>query len=350
MRVLIIGGGRFLGRHLVATALARGHQVTVFNRSTTTGRFNDQLDAIQGDRNHDLNKLHGQRWDAVIDTCGYFPRSVTASAQMLADSIDVYAFVSSVSVYADVSVPGIDESGTLKTLTHEQLDRANQIESAGDTSAAALADLYGGLKALCEQAAEAALPNQVLNVRPGLIVGPYDPTDRFTYWVARVAGGGDVLAPGRPDRAVQFIDARDLAEWTIRALEKKRTGVYNVTNTPSTWTMKDLLEEAQAISGSDATFTWVDEKFLLEGNVAAWGEMPLWLPEEAVPHLKGFMFVNSDKAAAAGLTYRQLYDTVADTLLWYRTNRADEPLKAGIDRDKERDLLQKFHARDEVVA
>src|SRR4030095_10387984 len=235
MKLLTIGGSRFLGRHLVASALARNHEITLFNRGKHVAGPEPHVETIQGDRNHDLAKLKARRWDAVIDTCGSFPRSVAASAQLLADSVDVYTFMSSVSVYADVSICGGDGRGTLKALTAEQLDRAGKIESSGDVSAAALGDLYGGLKALCEQAAEKVMPQRVLNVRSGLIVGPHDYTDRFTYWVARVAEGGEVIAPGAPDRAVQFIDARDLAEWTIHMLERKGTGVYNVTSKPSTW-------------------------------------------------------------------------------------------------------------------
>jgi nucleoside-diphosphate-sugar epimerase len=350
MELLIIGGSRFVGRHLVSTALARNHQVTLFNRGKHTAGHEPHVEPIQGDRNQDLAKLAGRRWDAVIDTCGFFPRSVAASAQLLADSVDVYTFLSSVSVYADVSVCGVDESGPLKTLTIEQLDRAGKIESSGDFSAAALGDLYGGLKALCEQAAEKVMPQRVLNVRSGLIVGPYDYTDRFTYWVVRVAEGGEVLAPGAPDRAVQFIDARDLAEWTIRMLERKGTGVYNVTTKPNTWTMQDILQEAKGVSDSDARFTWVDEKFLLDENVAAWSEMPLWLPEDAAPHLKGFMFINSDKAIGDDLTFRSLGETISDTLTWYQKHQADTKLKAGIDRDREHDLLQRFHARHKAVS
>jgi len=349
MELLIIGGSRFVGRHLVSTALARNHQVTLFNRGKHTAGHEPHVETIQGDRNQDLAKLAGRRWDAVIDTCGFFPRSVAASAQLLADSVDVYTFLSSVSVYADVSVCGVDESGPLKTLTIEQLDRAGKIELSGDFSAAALGDLYGGLKALCEQAAEKVMPQRVLNVRSGLIVGPYDYSDRFTYWVARVAEGGEVLAPDVPDRAVQFIDARDLAEWTIRMLERKGTGVYNVTTKPNTWTMQNILQEAKGVSDSDATFTWVDEKFLLDQNVAAWSEMPLWLPEDAAPHLKGFMFINSDKAIGDDLTFRSLGETISDTLTWYQTHQGDAKLKAGIDRDREHDLLKRFHAQNEGV-
>ena len=350
MKLLIIGGSRFLGAHLVANALERNHEVAIFNRSQQKFDVPPGVETIRGDRNKDLDKLQGRKWDAVIDTCGFFPQSVTAAAEALRDSVGIYVFISSQSVYADVSTIGVDENAPLKTLTDEQLQKANVLYSSGDASAAALGDLYGGLKALCERAAEEAMPGRVLNIRPGLIVGPLDYTDRFTYWVVRVAEGGAVLAPVRPDLPLQFIDGRDLAEWTIRMTENRRTGVYNANGLPGRVTMQAVLEESKAVSASDATFTWVDEKFLLDENVHAWSEMPLWLPEEAAPHLKGFMFVSIEKGVAAGLACRPISETIRDTLIWYRTEHVNDELKAGINRDRERELLQKFHTRNAVVA
>ena len=350
MKLLVIGGSRFLGAHLVASAVARNHEVTVFNRGQQKSEGSPDVENIRGDRNKDLDKLKGRHWDSVIDTCGFFPQSVTASAEALRDSIGTYVFISSASVYADVSTIGVDEDAPLKTLTDEQLQKATELYSSEDNSAAALGNLYGGLKALCERAAEEVMPGRALNIRPGLIVGPLDYTDRFTYWLVRVAEGGEVLAPVRPDLPLQFIDGRDLADWTMHMVEKKGTGVYNANCLPGKVTMQAVLEESKAVSGSDATFTWVDEKFLLDENVHAWSEMPLWLPEEAAPHLKGFMFVSTDKAVAAGLTCRQISETIRDTLIWYRAKHSNDPLKAGIDRGREGELLQKFHARNKVVA
>jgi 2'-hydroxyisoflavone reductase len=343
MKLLILGGTRFLGRHLVTAALARQHEITLFNRGNHPSAGLADVETIPGDRDRDLSKLQGRRWDAVVDTCGYLPRAVKASAEFLSDSINVYVFISSQSVYADVSRKGTDESAPLAMLTSEQLETANQIESSGQASAATYGKMYGGLKALCEQAAEAVLPNRVLTIRPGLIVGPYDYTDRFTYWVVRVAGGGEVLAPGYPDRCVQFIDVRDLAEWIVSMIERGETGAYNANGLPGTLTMQTLLEECQRTTGSDASFTWVSEEFLLREKVAAWSEMPLWLPEEAAPHLKGFMFINCEKAVGAGITFRPLNDTIQDTLTWCDTNGRNEQLKAGIDTDKEQRLLHKWH-------
>lgn len=314
MKLLILGGTRFVGRHLVSTALARNHELTLFNRGQHPTDALGHVETIHGDRNNDLARLRGRRWDAVIDTSGYLPRTVRAAAEALASSVDRYVFISSLSVYADFSVPGIDESAPLTTLTDSELDEANELDSSGQTSAVTYGRMYGGLKALCEHAVEEALPERTLVIRPGLIVGSHDYTERFTYWARRVARGGEVLAPGRPERHVQFIDVRDLAEWTVRVIERRETGVFNANGAPGTLTMKSLLEECRVVSGSDASFTWVSDAFLLRENVSPWSEMPLWMPEEAAPHRKGFMFINCDKAIEAGLTFRDLKDTVADAL------------------------------------
>jgi 2'-hydroxyisoflavone reductase len=342
MKLLIIGGTRFLGRHLVDAARARDHEVTLFNRGLHSSGLN--VETIRGDRYTDLAKLEGRRWDAVVDTCGMLPRAVRAAAEVLSDSMDRYVFISTQNVYADVSVHGVDETFPLRTLTNEQLAEANAIDTAGQPSYGAL---YGGLKVMCEQAAEEVMPGRVLTIRPGLIVGPYDYTDRFTYWVVRVARGGEVLAPGRPDRSVQFIDVRDLAEWALSMIERRAVGVYNANGPTNSVTMRDVLEQCKSVSASDASFTWVGEDFLLGENVASWSEMPLWLPEEAAPHLKGFMFINCDKAVEAGLRDRPLSDTIRDTLDWYHTSRTGD-LKAGIDAEKEQNLLRKWHETHNV--
>lgn len=343
MKLLILGGTRFVGRHLMTAALARNHEVTLFNRGKHPSAALTNVETIYGDRNSDLAKLQGRGWDAVVDTCGYLPRTVRASTEILSHSVDHYGFISSLSVYADVSVCGIDETAPIKTLTSEQLEKANEIDSSGQASGVTYGEMYGGLKALCEQAAEEVLPNRVLIIRPGLIVGSYDYTDRFTYWVERVARGGEVLAPGRPDRYVQFIDVRDLAEWTVRMIERKEMGIYNANGLPHNLTMERVLEECKTVSDSDAAFTWVNDDFLLQEKVAAWSEMPLWMPEESAPHLKGFMFINCNKAVGSGLSLRPLNDTIRDILTWCETNRLNEELKAGIDSDKEQRLLRKWH-------
>jgi len=339
MKLLIIGGTRFLGRHVLTAALARDFEVTLFNRGRHLSEVSKDVEIIVGDRNTDFSKLRGRRWDAVVDTCGMLPGAVKAMAEALSDSVDHYTFISTQNVYADVSTPGVNETSPVASLTTEQLAEANAIDTSGEPS---YGKLYGGLKAMCEQAIEEVMSNRGLRIRPGLIVGPYDYTDRFTYWVGRVARGGEVLAPGHPNRFIQFIDVRDLADWIVRMAERRETGVYNANGVPAKLTMKGLLDECRAVTQSDAAFTWADEAFLLQERVAAWSEMPLWLPEEAAPHLKGFMFVNCDKAVAAGLTFRSVTDTIGATFAWHRTD-GSENLKAGLDRDKEQALLRKFH-------
>ena len=342
MKLLILGGTRFLGRHLVTAAQVRGHEVTVFNRGNYSSGELGAVEKILGDRHTDLHKLKGRRWDAVVDTSGHLPRAVKAAAEVLSNEVERYIFISSQNAYRDVSVPGIEETYPIRTLTSEQIAHANSIDTSGQPS---YGELYGGLKALCEQAAEAIMPDRVLVIRPGLIVGPHDYTDRFTYWPVRVARGGEVLAPGRPDRFIQFIDVRDLAEWTISMIERRATGAYNAHGLPNSLTMQQLLDECKSVTESDAQFTWISEDFLLQENVAVWSEMPLWLPEEAAPHLKGFMFIRPDKAIAAGLNFRPLRDTIRAILTWHETNRANDHLNAGLDRDKERALLYKWHAQ-----
>jgi 2'-hydroxyisoflavone reductase len=341
MKLLILGGTRFMGRHLVEAALARNHEVTLFNRGTLPS-MPAGVETIHGNRNSDLMKLQGRHWDTVIDTCGYLPNSVRASAEALSGSVNHYVFISSLSVYADVSAPGIDETAPVATLTDEQLERANAIDSSGQVSAVTYGEMYGGLKALCEQALEEVLPDRVLSIRPGLIVGSHDYTDRFTYWVVRVARGGEVLAPGRPERYVQLIDVRDLAGWIVKMLERRETGVFNATGLPGELKMERMLEECKAVSGSDASLTWVSDHFLIEEKVQAWSEMPLWLPEDSIKS-KGFMFVSCDKAVNSGLSFRPLSETIQDTLNWRRKNFPNEELKAGINSDKERSLLRKWH-------
>jgi 2'-hydroxyisoflavone reductase len=342
MKLLILGGTRFVGRHLVAAGLSRGHEITLFNRGHYQAVWPTGVENIVGDRKTDLAKLAGRSWNAVIDTCGYLPRDVKAAAEFLSQLTGQYVFISSQSVYADVSHAGIDETAPVKTLTNDELEEANQIDSSSQTSAVTYGSKYGGLKALCEQAAEAVMPHRVLNIRPGLIVGDHDYTDRFTYWPLRVACGGEVLAPGRPDRFVQFIDAQDLADWIVRLIEQGKPGTFNATGLPDKLTMSSLLQECKTVSNSDAVFTWVDDSFLVQEKVMGWSQMPLWLPDEA-SHLKGLMSINCDKAVAAGLRLRPLSDTIRNVLSWHNSNRGHRDLQAGLGPGQERGLLSKWH-------
>ena len=325
MNILIIGGTRFLGRHLVETALARGDTVTLFNRGQSNPGLFPQVETILGDREKDLEKLSGQRWEAVIDTCGYFPRLVKLSAQALKDTVERYVFISSISVYSDLSKIGIDEKDPVGTIEDENLE-----EITGES--------YGPLKVLCEKAAQAAFPKRALIIRPGLIVGPHDPTDRFTYWPVRVARGGEVLAPEKPQVTVQIIDARDLAEFTIRLIEQKTTGVFNATGPDYELNIGEMLEACKRVSGSDASFKWAPVDFLTANKVEPWSDLPVWIPDR--PAEAGFSRVDISKALAAGLTFRELDQTVKDTLVWAQTRPSGYEWRAGLRPERETELLK----------
>jgi 2'-hydroxyisoflavone reductase len=330
MKLLVLGGTVFLGRHIVDSALRRGHEVTTFTRGKHNPDLFPDVEKLRGDRDSDLSALEGRRWDAVIDTCGYVPRVVRRSAELLAGAVEHYTFISSISVYADFATPGMDESGAVGTIEDTTIEEVN-----GET--------YGPLKALCERAAEESMPGRVLAIRPGLIVGPNDPTDRFTYWPHRIAQGGEVLAPGKPELPTQIIDVRDLAEWNVRMVEQRKTGTYNATGPDYTLTMGAFLEECVRTSGSDARLNWLPDDFLLEKNVAPWSELPLWLPDTT--EYAGFNTVDCSRAFTDGLTFRPIAGTIADTLAWDATLPADRELRAGIPRDRERELLQAWKER-----
>lgn len=328
MQLLVLGGTVFLGKHVVRDALARGHDVTLFNRGRHNPELFPEAERLRGDRDGDLAALHGRSWDAVVDTCGYVPRIVRASAEALADATEHYTFVSSVSVYADLSQPGPSESAPVGRLGDPSIE-----DVTGET--------YGPLKALCEEAAESAMPGRVFNVRPGLIVGPDDPTDRFTYWPRRMRRGGRVLAPGDPRQPVQVIDVRDLASWIVRAAEQRVVGVYNATGPDGVLEMGGFLDVCVRAAGKgaeSAQIVWVDETFLIEQGVAPFSELPVWVPSSS----PGVFTVDIRRALAHGLTLRPVDDTVADTLAWDATLPEDRELRAGLSAARERELLEAF--------
>lgn len=322
MKLLILGGTQFVGRHLAEAALAKGHEVTLFNRGNNADIF-PNVEQLKGDRNSDFSALVGRRWDAVIDTCGYFPRQLRSSTETLQAHVGHYTFISSISVYTDQTKAFQDEEAELAALKDENVE-----EITGET--------YGGLKVLCERVVTSAFPTSSLMIRPGLIVGPYDPTDRFTYWPERVAAGGDVLAPGDPKDPVQLIDVQDLAAWTLDLIEAGQAGTFNAVSTPEQYTFGDLLETCKKISGSDARFCWLSDEFLLKHEVGPWMELPLWVPGEDA----NFLLMSNRKALDAGLTIRPLKDTVRVTLEWAKTLPANRERKAGLERDKEKTLLK----------
>jgi 2'-hydroxyisoflavone reductase len=324
MKILIIGGTRFLGRHLVNSARARGHEVTLFNRGKTNSDLFGQVDKIRGDREKDLDQLSGYNWDAVIDTCGYFPRIVKMSAKALKDKVESYVFISSISVYESFQKIGVNESDPLGKIEDET------IEEITDTS-------YGPLKVLCEKAVQDVFGVSSLIIRPGLIVGPHDPTDRFTYWPVRVARGGDVLAPDKPEALTQIIDVRDLSDFIIELVQQNVSGVFNATGPGHELTFGRLLDTCKLISASDAKFHWASADFLNQNNVTPWSDMPAWLPDTGED--AGFAHVDISKAIRAGLAFRPFEDTVRDTLQWSKEYPVDHQWKAGLTSEREKELL-----------
>jgi 2'-hydroxyisoflavone reductase len=324
VRLLVLGGTLFLGRHLVEAALARGHEVTLFNRGRTGAGLYPEVETLTGDRNAgDLDALRGREWDAVVDTSARVPRWIRDATGLLAGAVGHYTFASSISVYADTSGPGTDETAPVHTIPDETVE---EITSA---------EVYGALKVLCEQAGERAMPGRVLSVRAGLIVGPYDPTGRFTYWVHRIARGGDVLAPEPRDQPVQLVHGRDLADWIVVMAERRETGVLNATGPERPLTMEALLEAIRRETGSDARLVWAGERFLVERGIEEWSDLPLWLAPGANPESAAFMAVDVDRALAAGLRFRPLGDTIRDTLA-----EAEPTPDAGLDPGREQELLR----------
>lgn len=328
MNILIIGGTQFVGRALTEAALANGHQVTLFNRGKTNPDAFPEVERITGDRDGGLSALGERTWDVAVDTCGYVPRVVKASADYLADKVQRYVFISTISVYKDTGEANRDEDAALATFA--------DVDGHDETTEEINGLTYGPLKVLCEQAAEAALPGRVLTVRPGLIVGPHDPTNRFTYWPIRIRRGGEVLAPGQPDYPTQFIDVRDLGEWTLHMIEQSATGIYNATGPDKRLTLGEVMQACKAVSGSDARLTWVDDALLAEHEVRPFMEMPLYVPGDAV---EAFMTINVQKAIGAGLRFRSLEQTVRDTLAWVDTLAGDPPGAGGLTPEREAEVL-----------
>lgn len=310
MKILIIGGTRFVGRHIVEAALARGHDLTLFNRGRSGVELFAQVEQRRGDRRHDLSALDAGQWDAVIDCCAYLPVEVELLAAKLAGRIGRYALISSVSAYASLAVPNDEDSplglGLLEDPATEIID--------GKT--------YGPLKAACEAALLRREPGASI-IRPGLVVGPHDHTDRFTYWPARIARAVDgeaVLAPGRPDDAIQYIDVRDLAGFVLDAVEHERSGPFNVVTPRGGYRRLDLLEACAAAAGVRPRWVWADDAWLVGHGVKPWNELPLWLPRGS--EFARIMETANGRAAAAGLRLRPLAETAADTLGWWRADAA----------------------------
>jgi 2'-hydroxyisoflavone reductase len=319
--MLVLGGTKFLGRAAVEAALARGHEVTLFNRGLTNAELFPEAEKLHGDRSGDLAVLRGGEWDAVLDPSGFVPGLVRASAELLSAAAGHYLFVSSISVYASLAGPNDEDS----PLAEGEMPDDRLLEDYSN---------YGPLKALCEAAVAAAFGERHAIVRPGLIVGAHDPTGRFTYWPHRVARGGDVLAPAPPERIVQFVDVRDVGPWLVDLSERGAAGAYNATHPGRTW--GEVLDTCREVTGSDATFTWVPDSFLAEREVGEWMELPMWIhsADEA-----GIHAADVSRAQAAGLTFRPLEETVRDTL-----ELAQPTDDAGLKPEREAELLAAAHS------
>jgi len=343
LTILALGGTGLIGPPMVAYAVARGHQVTLFNRGKTNTELFPSLERIIGDRNDNISALaaevaKGRRWDVVIDNTASIPRWVEESAGLLKGSADLYLYTSSISAYADSATPGADETAALGTISAEEVAKVK-------TNRDITGENYGPLKALCEKAAQEAFPERCIVVRPGLIVGPGDSSDRFTYWPVRIHRGGEVLAPGNPTDPVQFIDCRDLGEWYVRLVEARAVGVYNGVGPAAPMSIAEMLYGIRATTGGELSFTWVDAGFLKQHEVEEWQEVTVWVPP--VGEYAGFSSSSIARAKQAGLTFRPLATTAVDTLAYWASLPEDRHAKprAGLAPEKERAVLAAWHAR-----
>jgi 2'-hydroxyisoflavone reductase len=325
MNLLILGGTAFLGRHLVEIAMAGGHTVTLFNRGRTNPELFPTVEKIHGDRKLSLEALSNRTWDYVIDTSGYHPRDVRLSGEFLADRVGHYVFISTISVYSDFIIPNPAEDSPLARL--EEPDKA---EVSNET--------YGPLKTHCEDVIQELYGERSLIIRPGLIVGPHDPTDRFTYWPVRAQRGGEILAPESPALLTQYIDARDLATWTLNAAGNQLAGIYNATGPATSQTIGEFLESCRKVAGVDFDLTWVSADFIAAHEIAPIVELPLWIPAE----MGGLLNINCLRAIAAGLTFRSTEETIQATLDWHATRPPSTELKAGLSPEREAQLLAEW--------
>lgn len=337
MRILILGGTGFIGPYEVRYALSRGHEVTTFNRGKThPGELPNEVEQLVGDRNGKLDALKDRKWDVVIDNPTTVPAWVRDAAQILKGNVERYVFISTISVYGDV------KSGPDENAPTEKYEGADPYKETIEAVRASGFKTYGPLKALSEREAEKWFPGKALIIRPGLIVGPRDETDRFTYWPVRIERGGEVLAPGSPQDPVQFIDARDLAEWTIRMAENRETGVYNATGPAKPLGIGGMLDGIKSALKSNASFTWVGEDFLTQQKVQPWSDMPVWTGKDS-----GLALAKIDRALSKGLTFRPLADTARDTLTWLKSlpQERQAKLRAGLTPEREAGVLAAWKKR-----
>jgi 2'-hydroxyisoflavone reductase len=340
-KILVLGGTSFLGPAVVEAGLARGHEFTLFNRGKTNPGLFPNVEKLQGQRRRprpgqanapaqDLKALANRKWDAVVDTSGYFTGEVEDVCKVLAGNVGQYVYISSLSVYKSLEVDDtpIDEQSPLAECADKY------VQSMGENYAN-----YGGLKRHCEDAVAAAFPGIATLVRPGYIVGPGDPTDRFTYWPARLLRGGECLAPGDPDNEVQFVDVRDLGAWLVRLIETRTAGAFNATGFDGRISVAEFLHTGKGTLNHQCTFTWVDDAFLEANKVVPWETLGCWTPKAKNGH------ASNEKSIRAGATFRPIAETIRDTAAWVKNGRGDRKWDGGMTAERERELLKKWKAR-----
>ncbi|HEY6644626.1 NAD-dependent epimerase/dehydratase family protein [Povalibacter sp.] len=330
LRVLILGGTGFIGPHFVSSLREAGHKLTLFNRGKRNPGLFPDVETLHGDRHGQLDALKNRDWDVVIDNSGFLPKDVKLSADLLKGHTQYYLFISSISAYANLTPPGIDEDYKLASLSAPDSEDINKD--------------YGALKALCEQAVEATYGSACSIVRPSYIVGPGDTSDRFTYWPVRTARGGEMLVPGTARDPVQFIDVRDLADFVRVCVEQRIPGRYNACNPPGCVTMGDVVETAKRLTRADTRFTWVDPAFVEKQKLVDSNELPIWAPPTG--EYAGTALVSSARAVARGMRFREVSTTIADTLAWHSQRPAEQQkkLRAGLTPEREAELLKLWHA------
>ncbi len=343
-RLLILGGTGFIGPHMVEYALSRGHSVTLFNRGQTNTHLFPDVEKLVGDRNDDLTALEEREWDVVLDNHSTLPRWVNQTAQLLKDSAEQYIHVSSISVYA-VDTPELEGWGEAEPGSEERERMRIDENSAvtvlpeGHEGEEVTGRTYGPFKALAEQEARDAFPGRATIVRPGLIVGPGDRSDRFTYWPVRIDRGGEILVPGDGRDEVQIIDVRDLTAWIVRLAEDGIAGTFNATGPQGLLSMSDMVHGIEAVTSAPVTFTWADVDWLREHEVRPWSDMPVWIPGDPQS------YVRVDRAVDQGLTFRSLGETSLDTIEWHKTRPEEQQtqLRSGLSPEREAELLRAFH-------
>jgi 2'-hydroxyisoflavone reductase len=346
MNILILGGTGFIGPHMVEYALSRGHTVTLFNRGRTNSHLFPDVERLVGDRNGDVSALAGREWDVVLDNNATLPSWVRRTAQLLKDSAEHYVHVSTISVYANASSAVEPERTVAPGSPEEQARRIHEdselaVLPTGHEGEEVTGGTYGPFKVLAEEEARAAFPGRAAIVRPGLIVGPGDPTDRFTYWPVRIDRGGEVLVPGDGLDSAQIIDARDLTAWIVRLAEDRIAGTFNATGPEARLSVAEMVYGIRAVTGAAVHFNWVGTDFLREHEVQPWSDLPVWIPDSPLS------YVTIDRAVSAGLTFRSLAETTRDTLDWHFIRPEDErsELRAGLAADRESELLRTWRAQ-----